>query len=180
MIKLRRTGISPLAATFFALLCPWCSFAKEPSPESIEKLLVVSQVQNQALAQIGKVSTAVDAIVNEAVNKQKLTPTQLIELQKKLPEFSKQLQKIILDELAWSNVKHSYATIYSQTFSQEEVSSLISFYQSPAGKAFLTKMPKILEQTSQCSLERLPSITQSVQKASTLFLKNLQSPPPKK
>jgi len=148
--------------------------------ESLEKLFAVSQVQTQALSQLGKVSTAVDGIVNEAVKKQKLTPNQLVELQKKLPEFSKELQKIILEELGWPKVKLSYAKIYGQTFSQEEVNGLIDFYQSPAGKAFLNKMPRANEQAAQSSLDRLPAITQRVQKASALFLKKIQPTPPPK
>lgn len=163
-----------------AVFLPLCATAKEPSLDSLEKLFAASHVQAQTVLQIKKMSAAVDAVVDEAVKKQKLTPVQLAELRKRLPDFSKDLQKIILEELSWSKVKGAYIKIYRKTFSQEEVDGLILFYQSPAGNAFINKLPKANDEALQASLERLPAITQRVQKASAQFLQKLQSTPPPK
>ncbi len=163
-----------------AVLFPLCATAKEPSLDSLEKLFAVSQVQAQTDIQIKKMSAAVDAIVNEAVKKQKLTPVQLAELRRRLPDFSKDLQKITREELAWNKVKGAYLKIYRKTFSQEEVDGLILFYQGPVGNAFVNKLPQANEEAIQSSLDRLPVITQRVQKASAQFLQKIQSTPPPK
>jgi hypothetical protein len=154
--------------------------AKEPSADSLEKLLKASEVQKTTLDQMDKVGKAVDAMINEAVSKQKLTPAQLVELKKRLPDFAKSLKKIITEEMGWAKVKENYANIYASHFTQEEVDGLIAFYQSTAGKAFLKKMPKVTEEMTQAAIERLPLITERVQKASEQFLESIQTVPDKK
>jgi len=170
----------PKAALFMAVLIPLCATAKEPSLDSLEKLFAVSQVQAQTVIQIKTISAAVDAIVNEAVKKQKLTPVELAELRRRLPDFSKDLQKTVKEELAWNKVKGAYIKIYRKTFSQEEVDGLIAFYQGPVGNAFVNKLPQANEEAIQSSLDRLPAITQRIEKASAQFLQKIQPTPPPK
>jgi hypothetical protein len=159
---------------------PAAARAKDPSAESLNKLFKASEAQKTTVEQMEKVSKAVDAMVNEAVSKEKLTPYQLTELKKRLPDFSKSLKKIINEEMGWTKVRDSYATVYANNFTQEEIDAFVSFYQSAAGKAFLKKMPMVNEELTQAAIERLPIITERVQKASEDFLKTLQPTPEKK
>ena len=42
-------------------------------------------------------------------------------------------------------LKPMYVEIYTTNFTQEEIDGLISFYESPAGKAFVAKMPAVVQ-----------------------------------
>lgn len=173
------TGLKSLLFGTLFLLPPF-AMAKEPSVESVHKLFEVSAIQQTTLDQMIKFRAMVDAMVNDTVVEQKLTPPQMEELKKKLPAFSATLQKIVEEEMSWSKIKPSYTKIFTKKFSQEEVNGLITFYKSPTGKAFLEKMPQINEEITKASIDRLPLITARVKKASDQFLEKLQPPAAKK
>jgi hypothetical protein len=164
----------------FLLLLPSLAPAKEASPESVNKLLELSDLQKVTQDQMIKFRTMVDAMVNETVVTQKLTPAQTTELKKRMPEFSAALQKIVTEEMSWNKIKPSYAKIYEKRFTEEEITGLIAFYKSPLGKTFLEKMPLVNEEVTKAAVDRLPIITSRITKASNQFLEKIQPPPPKK
>lgn len=41
-----------------------------------------------------------------------------------------------------------YIRIYRETFTEEELQSLIAFYESPAGQMFIRKTPEIMDKMS--------------------------------
>ena len=173
----RLTRLSITARLFLSLtVFPVLSYAKEASPESLEKLLEASQAQTLNAGQITRMSNTIDIMIGEAANKFKLTPEQITELKKRLPELSKDLQKIVREEMGWPKVKETYAKIYARNFSQDEVNDLIAFYQSPTGKVFLKKQTQLTEDLSQASLERLPAVQERIQKSTSEMLKKLIAP----
>ena len=173
------TGLKSLLLSTLLLLAPF-AHAKEPSLESVNKLFEVSAIQQTTLDQMIKLREVVDAMVNDTVVQQKLTPPQTEELKKRLPVFSSTLQKIVEEEMSWEKIKPSYTKIYTNNFTQEEVNGLIAFYKSPTGRAFLAKMPQVNEEITKASVDRLPFITSRVKKASEQFLEKLQPPAAKK
>ena len=63
---------------------------------------------------------------------------------KKLKQISHDL---ILEEFSWENVKDDFEKLYAETFTEEELKGLLSFYRSPAGKAYVKKAPELGEKT---------------------------------
>jgi uncharacterized protein len=49
--------------------------------------------------------------------------------------------------LNWSTLKPHYVRIYQEAFEQEEIDGLIAFYSSPAGQAFIGKMPVVMQKS---------------------------------
>jgi hypothetical protein len=49
-------------------------------------------------------------------------------------------------------------TAYARTFSEQELSDLIAFYQTPAGREAVTKMPQLLSSVTSQMLEMMPQI----------------------
>jgi hypothetical protein len=62
---------------------------------------------------------------------------------------------------------------YSETFSQEEVDGLIAFYQSPAGKAYVEKMPTLLQKTMGQMQQFMGPFVQKAQAASQEFARSV-------
>ena len=55
-------------------------------------------------------------------------------------------------EVSWNVVKPSFVAVFEEVFSETEIKELLSFYKSPAGKAFKEKFPTLslrLMQTGQ-------------------------------
>ncbi len=62
-------------------------------------------------------------------------------------------------------VKPQYIRLYQETFDQDEVESLIHFYKSPAGQAFVKKMPILTQKTMAMTQSQLQSLLPKVRAA---------------
>ena len=60
-----------------------------------------------------------------------------------MSQFPARLMQIIREEASWEKMQAELTGIYRELFTQEEINSLIDFYQSPAGQAMVKKMPLI-------------------------------------
>ncbi len=140
--------------------------AAEPSDRSLEKLFDLSEVKKLSEASINQVNLMINTMVAEAIAKKKPSPEQQKEYEKLLPGFSKRLQVIVKEEMSWQKMKAAYLTIYRQNFSQEEVDSLIAFYQSPTGKMFLKKMPMVTQDSMRATVELMEPISARIKESS--------------
>ena len=50
---------------------------------------------------------------------------------------------------AWDNIQDEYVHIYDGVFSTNELKEIIAFYESPAGKKLVAKMPDIQKREKQ-------------------------------
>jgi len=46
-----------------------------------------------------------------------------------------------------SKMKPALAKVYTDTYTEEEIDGILTFYKSPAGKAFLQKMPEVMQRS---------------------------------
>jgi hypothetical protein len=75
--------------------------------------------------------------MQQAVRGKSISPAQ----QRFLDSVPEKLVAVMREELDWFKMKPLCVQIYRSTFEQEEVDGLIAFYTSPAGRAFIDKMP---------------------------------------
>jgi hypothetical protein len=59
----------------------------------------------------------------------------------------RQFVEVMRQEFNWSTLKPIYVGIYRESFSQEEIDGLVAFYRSPAGQAFVNKMPVVTQKS---------------------------------
>ncbi len=156
-----------------ALALPSWVQGKEPSNDSLSKLLSVSNVQKTSEQAVDQIDGLLKSMIDESVGAQSFTAEQKIIFEQLLPQFTNQLQRVLTEELSWKKQKDSYLRIYRENFTQEEVDGLIAFYQSPAGKAFLKKMPVVQDASKRVALERVPAITQRLQEISAQLQKKM-------
>jgi hypothetical protein len=64
---------------------------------------------------------------------------------------------LVKKEYSFDVLKPQYIQIYSEVFDQTEIDGLISFYSSPIGKTFVTKMPILMEKSMAVSQAQLQS-----------------------
>jgi hypothetical protein len=62
-------------------------------------------------------------------------------------EKAGELQVKMMDLIAAniSKTKPALAKVYSDTYTEEEIDGILAFYKSPSGKAFLQKMPEVMQ-----------------------------------
>jgi hypothetical protein len=66
---------------------------------------------------------------------------------KRMDELQQKINGALSDIFTWEKLKPAYAKLYADAFTDEELDGLIAFYKSPAGQAFVTKTPQVMQQS---------------------------------
>jgi len=141
--------------------------AAEPSPASIERLLIVAQAQKNNAAVLEQVKGMLQPMFEQALGSREMTSEQRQQAQGFIQEFSSKMMPILQEELAWDRLKDMTEQIYAQSFTQEEINGLIAFYESPAGRAFVEKMPIVMQKSMLAMQQRIGPLMQRITQAAT-------------
>jgi hypothetical protein len=148
--------------------------AAPPSDQSIEQMMSVMHVQGM----LDQMLTQMDAGVRTGMEQglqQSLSGKMPTEAQKaQIAEFQKKLSGMIRDELSYTKMKDIYLQVYRETFTQDEINSIIAFYSSPAGKAMVEKIPISMQKAGALVQARIGPMTQKLQAMMEQFQKDVQ------
>lgn len=155
-----------LLATVLSLAIAVPALAAEPSEASLERLFVVTQVEKLSQSMIQQVNTMLKPAFEQALNANKdLTPEERARAQEFSEEYGRKMAPILAEELSWSRMKELHLQIYRSSFTQEEIDGLISFYESPAGKAMIEKMPIVMQKSMTAMQQRMGPMMQKIARA---------------
>lgn len=144
----------------FALLCiSFSSISAPASNESLEKLFELTRM-NEFMDTAYK---RVDNMFAQQFAGQQISEPQRQVIGKYLLELSAMVRK----DLAWDLLKGPIMEKYSQTYTEQEVQALNTFYASPIGQKVLKETPLLMQQTReimQTSMKALEPRLQLVQK----------------
>jgi hypothetical protein len=54
-----------------------------------------------------------------------------------------------------NRAKPALAKVYTDTYTEEEIDGILAFYKSPAGKAFLQKMPEVMQRSMPVMMQMI-------------------------
>ncbi len=145
--------------------------AASPSPESVEKLLVLAKVDKVRDTLIEQLNRVIDQSFQQALQGRPASAEQ----QKALDALHRQTTEAVEKQLSWPAIKEIYGQAYADNFTQEEVDGLIAFYSSPAGRAFADKQPLVAKKTSTLMQGRMIALMGQVQSALADLLQSLES-----
>ena len=73
--------------------------------------------------------------------------------------FMAKVMAVVQSSFSWNALEPEYEKIYLTTYSDEEISGMLAFYDSPVGRSVLAKTPKVLEASSAVAVERMNELT---------------------
>jgi len=77
-------------------------------------------------------------------------------------KHNKKMTEVLRQELSWEKMAPDMKNLYVQNFTTAEIQALLDFYESPAGKAFVEKMPVIMQESmvigQQMVMQAMPQI----------------------
>jgi len=117
--------------------------SSKPTQESLNKLFELTEVNNM----IPQLQNQMDGMMNNMMQDMLKGKTVTPEQQKALDVFRGKVMKIQKDEINWEVMQPQISEIYQNTLTQEDVDGITAFYQSPSGRAFVKKMPQVIQQT---------------------------------
>jgi hypothetical protein len=132
-----------------------------PSKESIDKLLVAMNVEKMIANMQAQVESAMKAGVDQSLRGQPLSADQ----QQIVDALRVKISTELTSQLSWENMRPLYTQVYSETFTQEEIDGLTAFYESPAGKAFVSKVPQVMKKTMTLMQARMGPVIRNLQQS---------------
>jgi uncharacterized protein len=160
--------------TISCLAAVTSSIAAPPSDQSINELLDVMnmpRMMDQILTNMDQeIKSGMQRGLQQSLRGREPTAEQRAEVDK----FQKKLMGIMRDELTFDKVKDIYVRVYRETFTQEEVNGLIAFYKSPAGKAYVEKVPSVMQRAGAEMQSRIGPMVQKLNIMQQEFLKDLE------
>lgn len=121
-----------------------------PSEASIKRLLEVSRVRKVIDETTVHIDTLVTRNMAQVTRGQTLSP----KMEKEIEQAREDSKGLVKEMLNWSKLEPVYLRIYQKSLTQPEVDSLIEMYQTPGGRALLSKMPSVM-QDSMAELQQL-------------------------
>src|SRR6476646_4440702 len=131
--------------------------ATTPSDKTVQieemfRLTKPEQMLQQMMQQMHSMQAA-------QLEKTNLTPEKKAQAQQAMQKMSKVLE----ERLSWDKMKPIYTKIYDETFTAEELSGIVTFYKSPAGRAMVEKMPMMMSKAMGAVQQQMGDIMQQMQ-----------------
>ncbi|MDB4385561.1 DUF2059 domain-containing protein [Opitutaceae bacterium] len=142
----------------------------QPSDESVKRLLALSGSHQMVDMTKAQLSGVVSGPIQQAMQGHSMTP----EITGIIQSASAKAQELLNEQLTWEKVEPLFVSVYQSTMTQDEVDGIIKFYQTPAGKAMVEKMPQLMQLSGQRLQQQLGPIAQKLQELQKETLLQLQ------
>jgi len=86
------------------------------------------------------------------------------EAQADVSEMAAEMTKLVFGRMSWETMKPLYVKAYDETFTEDEISGMVLFYESPAGKAVTEKTPALMAKVIALSQTRMVELMPEMQK----------------
>ncbi len=145
-------------AILLAAMCTIPAWASPAKDATIEKLLVLTEAQKSADAAVADADAFIQSTVQPMSEQTNIPAEQRQAMKTCLDDY----RKMIRENLSWEALKPEYIRIYRETFTEEELLDLNTFYESPTGRMLVQKTPllenkmgALMEQRMKVMMERL-------------------------
>ena len=126
-----------------------------------------AQMMNQVMSQ-----------VNSGMMQQVIGVHLSVADQKKVDDFSGQVQLIVSNALSWKSLEPEYTKLYADAYTEQQLDDLLTFYRSPTGQAVVEKTPILLKESSAFAQQRMSAVTPDLQKLFKDFIAASAHPSP--
>jgi uncharacterized protein len=174
--------INRLATALVCMLISAAAAAANNAPASdasIREMLELTNAQQMITSMKGQMTAVMNQAVQNALQGQSITP----ERQAVLDRMSAKMSAVVADMLSWDNLLPLYLRTYRDSFSQDEIDGAIKFYKSPAGQAYVKKLPLVMQNVMremQGFMKPAQEKMLAIQRESMEELKALKDPEAKK
>ena len=162
-------------ALVWMLICGGAAAANNApaSDASIREMLELTNSRQMLDSVKGQMTAMMNTTMQNATRSQTITP----ERQAVLDRMSAKISAVLADMLNWDDMLPMYLRTYRAAFTQDEIDGVIKFYKSPAGKAYVKKMPVVMQNVMKEMPEFIKPVQEkmaAIQKESIQELKDLK------
>jgi hypothetical protein len=136
-----------LATFSAALLMAFQAHCAPASAESVEALLALTNQEATLEAMYANVEQSMRTAMMQAFTASAGGQTPSPKVQKFLDSTSARFADLVRQDLSWAKMKPEIVALYLEVLDQDDVEGQIAFYQSPAGKSYVQKMPLLMQKS---------------------------------
>jgi uncharacterized protein len=114
--------------------------------EELFRLTKTDQMQKQVMAQMA------------AMMKQQTVSGMTPEARQAANDAMQRVMDFTMQKMSWEVMKPEFVKIYDATYTEDEISGILMFYQSPPGAAMLAKTPVLMANTMALLQKRMAEI----------------------
>lgn len=137
--------------------------SKRTKVQELFVLLHVDQVSSQIMANFNRQMQGLSTHQFGA------TPTP--EQQKQFGDLQTRVDGLVQQTIGWKVVEPDFVKLYSDTYTEPEVDSFLSFYKSPAGQTMLSKSPEVAGKSLALTQQRMSTIEPQLRQIVSDFVK---------
>jgi uncharacterized protein len=162
-------------AMVWMLICGAAAAANNApaSDASIREMLELTNARQMLDSVRGQMTGMMNTTMQNATRGQTITP----ERQAILDRMAANMSAVVTDILNWDDLLPIYLRTYRAAFTQDEIDGVIKFYKSPAGRAYVKKLPVVMQNMMvemQGFIKTVQDKMLAVQKESIQELKDLK------
>jgi hypothetical protein len=135
--------------------------AEPASAESVQQLLKLTKAEAILDSMYSTMERIMQQSMQQATAGKSITPEQ----QRIMETVPGRMFSIMRSELTWDKLEPEYVRLYTETFDQSEIDGLIAFYQSPAGQAFIDKMPALMQKSMAIAQVHMQAVAPRIRDA---------------
>jgi hypothetical protein len=94
--------------------------------------------------------------------------------QQAIEKMKDKMVAVMQGELSWANLEPMYMRLYRESFTEEEIGGMLSFYRTPAGQAVINKTPALMQKTMQEMQRMMSGMSPKMQKILEEFLADMK------
>ena len=165
-----------LAAALVGMLICGAAVAANNAPASdasIREMLELTNARQMIEGMKGQMTTTMNTAMQNAAKDQTVTP----ERQAILDRMRAKMSTAVTDMLNWDDFLPMYLRTFRESFTQDEIDGVIKFYKSPAGRAYVKKLPLVMQNVMREMPEFIKPLQEkmmAIQKESMQELKDLK------
>jgi hypothetical protein len=151
-------------ALIVVLIGSTTAIAAPASENSIRQLLAITQAKKL----LDGVRNQFDLQMNNAVQQSLKGRAPTANQQLAITNMKNKMVALLQEQLTWEKFEPIYLSLYKESFTEEEIAGMLSFYQSPAGQAVINKMPVLMQKTMlevQAIMSRLAPQMEKIQRS---------------
>jgi len=164
---------------------------KAPDPdkaELIQQLIVALKAEQNQQQMMQTIYGSMQAQINQTIdtqlkNEDQGTPEDAEKRRSvaaDVQDFQRRLFALITDHMSWQTMKPMYVAMYDETFTADELRPLLIFFKSPAGQAYVDKMPSLVSNTMKQVQQVVGRMTPDIQKLNAEFIQQMKQKYPAK
>jgi hypothetical protein len=156
------------------LLTPLFAHADEAAKKAkIEELMQLTNMNHLMDQMLGQMTQRMKTSATEQEDSLHLTPDQKTVYE----NYQQKMSQLITDSVNWEKMKPIMVQVYTETYTDQELEGILTFYRSPAGQAMVAKSPQLMTKTMTLMMQQMSTLQPQIQQLTKNMATQIQKSP---